>query len=268
MRTFEHRLRFIQQDRAQSNWAESLGMSEREFTALFTGPFPDTASLQLLRRVENANLNWLLSNNGEPFFVNHHLSGEAFSDTIQAKLEYKPWQVYLCSLAEHTMLILTHPAQVEYKGKTVDYQQLEIHVGPGSLALAEALHPSAEKGQVLIPHFGATEKKSIANGQLGTYGLMRNGVTLKTECHVALPDSLHFPDKHEAKDQADTILLKVLMALLEQCLAESGEELSADNRAKIISTLYSFAGQMKMTATDLTPALIRTAIQIMYEQNQ
>ncbi|KDM93380.1 hypothetical protein [Photobacterium galatheae] len=268
MRTFEHRLRFIQQDRTQSNWAESFGLSEREFAAIFTGQFPDTASLQLLRRVENANLNWLLTNDGEPFFVNHHLSREAFANKIQAKLAYKPWQVYLCSLAEQTMLLLTHPAQIEHKGKTVDYQQLEIHVGPNTQALADTLRPSAEKGQVLVPQFNTTEKKSIAGGQLGTYGLMRNRAMIKTECHVAEPDSLHFPDKHAAKNQVDTILLQTLIKLLEQYLAESDEVLSGESRAKIISILYGFTGKMKMTATDLTPELIQTAIKIMHEQNQ
>ncbi|KDM91385.1 hypothetical protein [Photobacterium galatheae] len=271
MSNFESRLNFLLADRKQTPWGKALGFPSATISAIFGGRVPGEKFLYTIRRAENVNLDWLLTGEGRPFFVDQISNPEFFADKVQTMLEDEPhWQLYICSLGERSILVFEQPGQWAYKGdKMIDIRITEVLVGPGSEALTKVLREFPNRSNIKIPLLSPEDEEAIATGQVGTYRLFESNNALLANNRPAKESDLQFYSAHEptanTTDTEEPIklgLMRAVVALVEDCASELNETLSSDQKSRVITAVYRQADRLGLQPEDLTAENIRTAIDV------
>ncbi|UTV30878.1 helix-turn-helix domain containing protein [Photobacterium atrarenae] len=268
--SFESRLEFLLYDRKQTPWGKSLGFPSATISGIFGGRIPGEKFLYAIRRAENVNLDWLLTGKGMPFYVELTNNGTSLFETVQQMLEDEPhWQVYVCSLGSRSILIFEQPGQYGLNNKWIDYRITEILVGPGSEELAAELRNFPNREQIKIPLLSPEDEEAIATGQVGTYRLFDSEDALLANHRPAKDSDLQFYSTETtstAKPVDDETvkldLMRAVVKLVEDCANELGENLNSDQKSRVITAVYRQADRLGLTAEDLTPDSIRTAIDV------
>lgn len=256
---FKDRLNFIIKDRKKTPWGKSLGFTSPSITAMFNGHIPGPEFLNTIRRSENVNLNWLLTGMGSPFIVNHTLSATDLYNQLVCFLADEKWEMYVSLLNQHAVFVLTQPGQYNFKGNWIDYQLLEVLVGPGSEELARYLR--SRKERILIMDLKSADIAAIAEGNVGTYGMLNIECALLTNHHTAKESDLQFFPT-QVRDPINSALMRAVIRIIENCADELGESLTADQKSRIITAVYRQAERLDLNSSDLTYENVRTAIDV------
>ncbi|KFA98767.1 hypothetical protein [Vibrio sp. ER1A] len=258
---FEERLTLVLNDRKKTPWGTSLGFTSTSISSMFNGHVPGPEFLQAIRKAENVNLNWLLTAQGTPFVIENYHDSFVLNDAVCELIKDEAWQVAICSHQDTAIVIMHLPAQYNFKGKWIDYEELEILVGPLSEQLIETCTRYQIKmgGGVYIPEISDDLKNDIMSGHYGTY-LIGNCIspvgqqTDLSELRFSLP---------EPKQSAVSLpLMREVVRLIEKCEKELYERLTPDQKARVITAVYRQAERLKLTADDLTPDSVLTAFDV------
>ncbi|EOX1582968.1 transcriptional regulator [Vibrio cholerae] len=258
---FVERLNLVLSDRKQTPWGKSLGFTGGSISSIFGGRIPGPEILNVIRRAENVNLNWLLTGEGKPFIVNYFPNAKDFVETLDAMLNDECWKVCVCALAEQTVLILTMPGQYEFKGKWVDYTMCEILVGHGSEELANVLRNHQGQRDIYItPDLPSETLKQIANGELGSYGLLAEGFGYWIQ--PANSHDLEFIQEARQGAPVSAPLMRAVVKLVEDCAQKSKQVLTNEQKSRVITAAYRQAERLNLTEDEILSA-IETAFDVL-----
>ncbi|WP_120510942.1 transcriptional regulator [Photobacterium salinisoli] len=271
MNDFVSNLEFLLAGRKQTPWGKSLGFPSATISRMFNGAIPGDKVLFAIRRSENVNLDWLLTGKGRPFYVDQVNTAESFSKTVHIMLEDEPHlDVYVCSLGERTILVFDQEGTWSHAGSNpIHVHFLEVLVGPGSKELAAVLRNFPHREQIKIPLLSPEDEESIATGQVGTYRLFDSEDALLANHRPAKDSDLQFysPETAGTTKPADDEpvkldLMRTIVALVEDCAIELGENLNSDQKSRVITAVYRQADRLGLQPEDLTAENIRTAIDV------
>lgn len=263
--SFEERLNYVLNDRKQTPWGKSLGFTSASISHIFSGGrIPGPEFLQAICRAENVNLNWLLSGKGKPFNVTYIQSAKSFVVYVNTMLTDENWQVCVCSLSEQTVLVLTQPAQYEFKGKWIDYTLCEVLVGQGSEELAFILNEhQPERDTYATPNLPGNILKKIVNGELGTYALLHHPDTRLENWMQAVPkQAFGFAPENCQSAPISVHLMRSVIKLIEQHEKDVSIFLNTDLRARVITAVYRQAEKADLTEEEIK-AVIETAFDVL-----
>lgn len=268
---FVSRLNFIMHGRKQTPWGKGLGFTGGTISTMFAGKVPGEKFLYAIRRSENVNLDWLLTGEGRPFYVDQVNTAESFTKTVHIMLEDEPHlDVYVCSLGERTILVFDQEGTWSHAGSNpIHVHFLEVLVGPGSEELAAELRNFPNREQIKIPLLSPEDEEAIATGQVGTYRLFDSEDALLANHRPAKESDLQFYSA-ETTSTAKSVddepvkldLMRAVVKLVEDCANELGENLNTDQKSRVITAVYRQADRLGLTADQLTPESIRTAIDV------
>ncbi|MBY7811401.1 helix-turn-helix domain-containing protein [Vibrio fluvialis] len=256
--SFEERLNNVLDDRKQTPWGKSLGFTSASISHIFSGGrIPGPEFLQAICRAENVNLNWLLSGKGKPFNVTYLQSAEDFVVYVNTMLTDENWQVCVCSLSEQTVLVLTQPAQYEFKGKWIDYTLCEVLVGQGSEKLAWMLnHHQNERDTYSTPNLPSNILKKIARGELGTYALLHHpDYRLENWIQSTPKESLEYEPETSHSTPISVSLMRSVVKLVDQCEKETKQNLDSDQKARVITAVYRQAEKLGLSEEEISSAI-------------
>ncbi|MEI8634701.1 transcriptional regulator [Vibrio sp. PP-XX7] len=221
-----------------------------------------------IRRAENVNLDWLLTGEGKPFYVYTIADEKEFAEYVEVLLSDEPhWQVYICALAEQTILIFEQPGQWAYKdAKLIDIRTIEIIVGKGSEQLAKVLRDFPNRGNLKIPLLSDNDENTIVNGQAGTYLLFDSDNALLANHRQAKESDLQFyatTPNQQTDEPIQLNLMRAVITLVENCETELGESLTTDQKSRIITAVYRQAVRLGLAADELTSDVVETAFDVL-----
>ena len=154
-------------------WAKSLGISGGTSSRMLNNEPPGTDILTLIMRTEHVNLSWLLGGHGMPFMLDYYSTAGEFETMLRAHAQDARYDAYLCVNTERHQLavVLTEPASCTFKNKTIEYQHVEMLIGPVSNLQADM--QSALPG-CKLHYFSMSELDftAFSRGQYGTYRMI------------------------------------------------------------------------------------------------
>jgi len=256
--SFEERLNNVLNDRKQTPWGKSLGFTSASISHIFSGGrIPGPEFLQAICRAENVNLNWLLSGKGKPFNVTYIQSAKSFVVYVNTMLTDENWQVCVCSLTEQTVLVLTQPAQYEFKGKWIDYTLCEVLVGQGSEELAWILNNhQSERDTYSTPNLPGNILKKIAGGELGTYALLHHPDNrLENWMQPVGSDFIQYEPEKNQNTPVNPSLMRSVVKLVEECEKETKQNLDSDQKARVITAVYRQAEKLGLSEEEISSAI-------------
>ncbi|EJL6714163.1 transcriptional regulator [Vibrio cholerae] len=262
--SFVERLNLVLGDRKQTPWGKSLGFTGGSISSIFGGRIPGPEILNIIRRVENVNLNWLLSGSGSPYSVDYIQSAERLADTVDQLLMDEDWKVYVCNLGARTVLVLSLPGQYESKDKWYDYTICQVLVGPGSEELASVLKASFSEREIYLAEMLAGDVlDQIAEGLLGTYSLLvhEDSHLINFSSRVVVPEQIqYYPRVYMGEGTSYAVpiatdLMRSVVKLVEQCEEESKQNLSADQKARVITAVYRQAEKLGLSEEEISSAI-------------
>ncbi len=261
---FDERLSFLIHNRKKTPWGKALGFTSPSITAMFSGHVPGPEFLQAICRAENVNLNWLLSGKGKPFNVTYIQSAKSFVVYVNTMLTDENWQVCVCSLSEQTVLVLTQPAQYEFKGKWIDYTLCEVLVGQGSEELAFILNEhQPERDTYATPNLPGNILKKIVNGELGTYALLHHPDThLENWMQPVSKDALVYVPENSKSTPISVSLMRTVIKLIDQYEKDTGLFLNIDPKARVITATYRQAEKSGLNEEEIK-AIIETSYDVL-----
>lgn len=261
---FDERLSFLIHDRKKTPWGKALGFTSPSITAMFSGHVPGPEFLQAICRAENVNLNWLLSGKGKPFNVTYIQSAKSFVVYVNTMLTDENWQVCVCSLSEQTVLVLTQPAQYEFKGKWIDYTLCEVIVGQGSEELAWMLnHHQSERDTYSTPNLPSHVLKKIASGELGTYALLHHPDNrLENWMQSVGSGYIQYEPEKNLSTPINPSLMRKVVKSVEQHQEKTKQLLNSDQKARVITAVYRQAEKTEMS-DDEFQTVIETSFDVL-----
>ena len=166
------RLEFLCHGRKLYPFLMGLGMTTASTNRVKKGGEPTTNLLNILRDQENVNLNWFTTGKGAPYRVYRALSDAEAFDYLNTLLNDEPeqWRLTLVHSAAGQAIVLTMPAAMAIKDKTIDYTTVEIISGNiGAKTIERAQAPGAKSTQQLemLPQdLNRLEKGWMSNREL------------------------------------------------------------------------------------------------------
>ena len=143
----------------------------------YRAAYGDTPSLDILTalaRTENASLNWLAENHGNPYRVSRVTNDAEGWLLLDELLQETSWALYQFTNATGTCcLVLTQPGEFEIKGRTVPYTIVEILAGEVGPKTRERFVQAAEDGfRLHAAEISDDEFDRMSKGRMGNYELL------------------------------------------------------------------------------------------------
>lgn len=163
------RLNFVLGDRKITPWGAGIGLNKGTIGRINQGHVPGHQILNLIQRVENVSIGWLVDGSGEPFLVHREDSDAAMADYLQALFDEPGWNAYLLTDLHMPAIALLQPGEIDFKGKSVRYQVTEIVTGPlGPLTLETF---NRYQGLRRLVKLSGGDMDAINQGRVGSYRL-------------------------------------------------------------------------------------------------
>lgn len=166
------RLRILLRGRKKHPWAASLGISRGTADRMFRGEIPGHETLGLIMRAENISISWLTEGAGAPYLVRWFTTDEEALKYLDELLELQDWTVHRLTDGEKIdVLILYAPAEVEYKGTTVRYTEINVIAGVSLRVVARL----AELPSHRLTHASTAVVAAVGSGvEAGTWRLLHD----------------------------------------------------------------------------------------------
>lgn len=261
---FESRLAFLIKDRKKTPWGKALGFTSPSITAIFSGHVPGPEFLQAISRSENVNLNWLLTGKGQPYITNFFSDAESFENNIDTMLSDEKWTVYVCSLSERTILVLTQPGQYEFKGKRINYTLCEIMIGPGSEELAKTLRQHLRFRDIYTAYdFPDEALYQMEIGEIGTYALLNHpGSDFVKDAKPATEATLQFIEENKQTAPVSVPLMRAVIQLVFDCKERINIKLTTAEQARVITAVYRQAERLNLSEEEISSA-VEAALEVL-----
>ncbi|MBU2978993.1 hypothetical protein [Alteromonas sp. C1M14] len=171
MNDFSSRLQWMLAGRKANPWAKKLGISSGSVSRMLNNEPPGTEILTLIMRTEHVNLSWLLGGHGMPFMLDIYTCASEFEDMLSAHNQDANYDAYLCDNPNTKQLavILSEPATCTFKNKTIEYNHVEMLLGPRRNSDIEGI---LNRCNVRYFSMDALNFKAFSRGQFGTYKMI------------------------------------------------------------------------------------------------
>ncbi len=251
---FKERLKLILAGRKITPWGKALGMSNSVIHALSNGNAPGPNYLQVLSRVENVNLNFLLNNQGSPFLVQETESC-FIQDWIRSN---KMCFIYMAVCQGKHIFGLESTDRIEHRGRSIDFKRFELISCPLTRNLIDTLS-GFSRGYVteLTPDI----YERLRKGKMGSYLCLDNeggnGALLKKTHDLnklgteAL--SRYTAESHPQGD-IDIMLMRAALEVVAYVIHERNTIVTETDRANMVSSLYKSSVQRGLSANEIEPA--------------
>lgn len=170
--TFVDRLQRVIDDRKPYTWAESMGWNKGTTARVMQGHIPGSELLVPLSWIENVRLDWLITGRGRPYF------GEVFAEdataamALEYTLEAEEWEIHVITCRGRFAVVLTQPAEVDVKGKSISFTAMEVFLGNLGPKVREALLPYLPASQPRSVDIDEDTWYQLQLGELGAYQLL------------------------------------------------------------------------------------------------
>lgn len=168
---FKKRMELILDGRKITPWGESIGLNKGTTGRMRSGLTPGHQILNLVQKVENVSIGWLVDGVGDPFLIHHEDNDRAMANYLQALFDETGWTAYLLTDKQAPAIALVQPGEIDFKGKTVPYQITEIVTGPLGPQTLETFN-RYPGGRCWVSLSGE-EMDEINQGRVGSYRLGR-----------------------------------------------------------------------------------------------
>jgi len=247
------RINAILENRSIYAWVQSFGATNGVAESLKKNTMPRGDILTLIGRVENVSLNWLTAGKGRPFLIGKHVRPIQFAYAIRAHLEDDPnWHVSVVSCdyyPDETVVIFEAPAQVDYKGKAVDYTLIELECGGWNQDVAKELKKAKNVTCYSLGDSKLATNKIMFNmlksGRMGTYLIHRFFKNLRPVDPSLVLDrpTVERPIRYEVRESgpADLIDLSKMRQVIDAvktAAEEEGRQLSNAQFSSAVASLY------------------------------
>jgi hypothetical protein len=168
---FSGRIKTMLADRKITPWGESIGLNKGTTFRMRKNEVPGHQILNLIQKVENLSLSWLLDGQGAPFLVQRFNSDADLAAQLRELFAEDGWRVdWIEDTRGRVAIALTMPGQIDFKGKAVDYMITELLTGPAGAQTVALLNNWPHKYRVeLAPEV----MDQLLNGEIGSYLLGR-----------------------------------------------------------------------------------------------
>ncbi|MCR8922677.1 hypothetical protein NO559_07840 [Dasania sp. GY-MA-18] len=268
------RIEHILGPRKITPWAKSLGLSSGMATKIQNNELPGTDILTLISRAENASITWLTTGRGAPFIVSNNDTPPELIDSLNAHLaDSDNWQLtllYSNNLDQGAAILLTQPMQYLYKKKTLQLQQLEILHGPWCAELINWLEKYPN--QVCGLNVPAEVLQAIKAGRMGSYALLGGS---KSEGLITRykPDQgawrtrplvVSVSGDNAICDSPNEVqLMRQIIEGVEIASEKEGKKLSAEQRARVITSAWRNAIKKQQGGQPFDVQLIDSLIEVL-----
>ncbi len=257
-KSFVERLNLVLNDRKQTPWGRSLGFTGGSISSIFGGRVPGPEILNVIRRVENVNLNWLLTGEGSPYIVEYFQSAHTLSDYVCAMLHEEEWVVHVVSHINTACLVLTQPGAYEFKGKWVDYRIVHVIVGPGDEILKNVLDDYHKGGgHIFVSELSEEQRQDIMSGKIGTYLLFEQMNPILNTIRVAghLSQIEFTSSNNKEQPPIDITIMRTVVRLVDETEQKLKTKLTSDERSRVITAVYRQAKRLDLSDEDIQAAI-------------
>ncbi|WP_422134971.1 hypothetical protein [Endozoicomonas sp. ALD040] len=268
---FSERISAILHGRKLYPWAQALNISSGIARRIGQNVIPGSEILTAICRTENVSLNWLLDGRGNPYLIDRCDSDEVLAEQLAHHFEDCAYKVHLIHDGSDLVIELSEKAQLEYKGKCVDYVEYEYLTG----SLGEKTRKILLEQYKLDPNqwFDALlEPNSVQKLQKGVMGPFQLYGDDKIPGYLApvwietsgvleklLDNCTQFV---RSLGEIDTQLMRAVITLVEETEMLEATTLSVDQRARIYTTAYRHAERKGLTARELDSSYILSLIEV------
>ena len=209
--TFKQRLQQVLAGRALTAWGRNNGLSGGTISRISGDQVPGHQILNLIHKIENVSLDWLVHGHGAPFLVHEELADSRAAEYLRQLLDERDWRLTVLSDGSLAAVVATQPAQLEFKGKPIDYTACEVLTGTLGPLVLQLLN---EQPRLHCQRVDRQAMADLYTGRLGAWLLAGEaGLVNKAEPVERLELSdLYEPDQvgEAAPDyQADELLARI-----------------------------------------------------------
>lgn len=225
--SFRERLNTLLAGRPLTAWGRKNHLSGGTISRISGGQVPGQQILNLIQKVENVSLGWLLDGQGAAFLTHHEQTGDGMSDHIARLFAETGWTVtWLEDESGRIAISLTQPGQIDFKGNLVDYTITELVTGAVNSLVVSLLNnwPNKQRRYVPGPTMG-----EIYTGRVGSYRLQLLLEDAETVTRFALHEVEQVAEENAEYNQ-------------EQIMLDSYRQLTPHNQESvrlIVSTLLT-----------------------------
>lgn len=287
MNSFRERLEFLLCGRKIHPWAASLGVSKGAAENMSKGNIPGPEILNAIMCKENISLSWLIDGKGAPYLIDLCSSETEFAATLKMHFTDFHWDVMLVHDGFRIVVMLSKPAEYDYKGKIINYHLYELITGPFGLQVSEYLKSFHEKqafarGDLIHGSFNEwgeskIDKESltkIIKGQLGPNQMYGDNDKLDAAfqwSYINSPEpvirEIELNYQNQASRKATDIskeLLRAVISLVEETAQDEQIELDIESKAKVYTSVYRHALRNKLSSKDLSKSNILGILEVLH----
>jgi len=248
-------LELILDGRRQSEFADSLHIPRAvmsEFMRL--GKYPADKHLRKIMKAENASMSALWGASSAPFMVHRTISETETFESLKMHLDDHNWTIHLITGDEFPIFVLSTLAMDVIDNKEFKYTQVEVISGPVDFALANLFRDKKVKHIELPPD----EAHQLATGYKGTYYLFGKETLLGAKI-ISQADLIKIFRNRSTKHAQ---VLNNVMELVDETVVEEGIELTAEERRKLVTELYTYAVEQNLIPEEVTPSLAHLMLRL------
>lgn len=276
MKNFSDRLNTVLSGRKVNPWGKSLGMSGSVISAINGGTPPGADYLELIGLAEGASLNYLLTGKGTPFVVEQSPQSEVLEKVQQTTADDTIYIVHASGTGK-SVIAFDLIKKMHIKTRTVEFKQFELIECTISNDL---LHQCASMQNIELVLLDGPQLNALKKGLAGRYQCLgdanqRGLFTNRLISHEPerfndfyqriLSDQGKNSDECPAqKNELDKSLLKAVLNLVDEVIADTHETITAEEKAKIIASLYSVATKQDSHANQLKPQAVLSMIEMLH----
>ena len=169
--SFKSRLKLMLDGRPLTGWGKQNKLSGGTISRISGGGVPGHQILNLIQKIENVSIGWLVDGIGRPFIVHDEFSDEQTAGYLATLLEEQGWRLYFVTDQTNMALVCTLPAEIEFKKNRVRYTAVEIICGQYGAETQAVLNGF---DNIYLLKIDRETLTSLCRGEIGTHRLVGN----------------------------------------------------------------------------------------------
>ncbi len=260
---FTERFATMLNGRKMYGWRLGLKISNGATEKLKKGVVPGHEIQNVIHKFERVNWRWLTQGEGQQYAVETFIDAVDYGDRVNEMMSDSAVSCYIVEFSQICTFVFTRIVNSEYKEKPITYKDVTVMTGPYSQELLNIINSNTQSQSVYQLELSKVERKAIRNGQLGNYDLFGDEETpglLSDEGTFTRVYQLEIPSEPDDREMVDVQLMRAVLVLVDQTMTEQQVTLSADDKSKVISAVYSHAVRTKVKTTALNSASVLVAL--------
>ncbi len=223
----------------------ALGFSNSVIQSMNKGQAPGSDYLQLISRAENANINFLLNAQSAPFLVQDG-NPECVINWLDELSPAKPGYIHLVMCEGQCIVGLELFETMQLRTKSVEYRRFDLVRTALSQELLNRLKNETDIRAVELP---PALFDHLKNGHMGAFlclGDTQTGTGVFMQYPQIALDTVQANGAGKRSGQmTDIHLMRSVLELVDETIIDSGEKITANERAKIVASIYNSALKME-----------------------